>query len=123
MHDDSRRLVNGEQVIVFEEDLNRAVFCLHRTTDLDAREGHTDVVAERRSSGHAPNRRPVDQHLPVLDPGLDPCPRRGFDVGQMTPEHEVNPAPCVAAIGDECAGQKGGHQEAKTMSGVGNLMM
>src|SRR5947209_6625855 len=106
MHDDAGGLVEREQVVVLVQDVEADVFGLHRTASrVDSgcgeRDGHD--IAQRGTRGHTMNWRAVHGDLPLLDPGLDAGARGGTDVGEVPPQHEVEPLPGVTAVGGEGA--------------------
>ena len=110
VHDETGGLVEREQVVVLVQDVEADVFGLHRIAlqggrACGERDGHD--VPQRCTRRHAANRRAVHGDLAVLDPGLDAGACGGIDVGQVPPQHEVEPLPGVAAVSGEDARRRG----------------
>ncbi len=104
----ARRLVDGEQVLVFVEHDERDVLGRHRPSRRRLavrgnRDG--DGVAVGRAGRHATDRHAVDRDVTALDPRLNARAGGGRNVGEVPAEDEIDPPAGVAAIGNECAGR------------------
>jgi hypothetical protein len=100
MNNDSARLVEHEQIVVFVEDTQADVFGHHDRPGWHVeREHDRHDIAERGPRGHTTNWRTVDGDTPVFDPGLDPRASGRVDIRQVPAKHQVEPAAGVAAIG------------------------
>ena len=58
-----------------------------------------DAIPERRPGGHAADGRAVDRDQTVFDPRLHARPRRLVDIGEVSPQDEIETAARVTAIG------------------------
>ena len=103
MHDDPRRLVEREQVIILIENGERDILRRGRGARLHAGERDCHDVARRGARGHAAHGAAVDRDLAAFDPRLDTRTRRGVHIGQVPAEHQVEAQAHVPAIGRQCA--------------------
>ena len=104
VHDDARRLVEREQMVVFVDDVERDVFGRHRPAcgvSWRGREHHGHDVAERGAGRDTVDGRAVHADHAVLDPRLHARARGGFDAGEMAAQHEIEAPPGVATVRGE----------------------
>ena len=99
VHDDTGGLVHGEQIVVFVQHLERDVFGRHDRPWRRLGQLNGDAIPERRPRGHAAYGRAVDRDQTVFDPRLHARPRRLVDIGEVSPQDEIETAARVTAIG------------------------
>jgi hypothetical protein len=99
VHHDTGGFIHGEQTVVFVEHFERDRFGRHRRSRRRLGQLNRDAIPERRPGGHAADGRAVDGDQTACDPRLHARARRVVDIGEMSPQHEIETAARVTAIG------------------------
>ena len=102
MRDDARRLVDGEEMVVFIDDVERKILC-RRLAPLGEVRGKRDgdAIAGGEPQCSAAGGLAVDAHRAVVDPGLDACAGRASEIREMAADRQIEPPAGIAAIGHQ----------------------
>ena len=103
MHDQSRRLVDGQQVFVFVEHIEGNDFGGRTTARLRRFETDAKLIAGLHPPRRSRRRLAVDQHVAGIDPFLNPIAGDAPLVAEVAVEHEVHPHARIAAVESEDA--------------------
>ena len=105
MDDEAGRLVDDEQMLVFEEDVEIDAVGLRwqarRVGGLRERDAYD--IARSDAAGGARDAPIVHRDSAFFNPPLQPGSRRAIEVGKMPAQHLIEASSMVAAIGGESA--------------------
>jgi hypothetical protein len=99
VHNHARRLVDGEQIVVFMDDVEGRLLGGHDAARRELWKRHRHHVALGGAYRGSADEPAVDRDPSAFDPRLDTRSRGDADVSQVPAQDQVEAPSCIATIG------------------------